>query len=111
MADRARPRRGGGSAGPLLPGRSLLLGALGQGADADDKQHLQRLAHGRRLARQVIWGAVNELENLRSGGCLCISGCLMVPEPASAQKHGGILKMYMADSPASMSIHEEAAIY
>jgi peptide/nickel transport system substrate-binding protein len=29
-------------------------------------------------------------------------------EPASAQKMGGILKMYSPDSPASMSIHEEA---
>src|SRR6201997_200781 len=28
--------------------------------------------------------------------------------PASAQKAGGILKMYSPDSPASMSIHEEA---
>jgi len=30
--------------------------------------------------------------------------------PASAQKPGGILKMYFFDSPASMSIHEEATI-
>ena len=29
-------------------------------------------------------------------------------ELASAQKTGGILKMYSPDSPASMSIHEEA---
>jgi peptide/nickel transport system substrate-binding protein len=29
-------------------------------------------------------------------------------EPASAQKPGGILKMFSPDSPASMSIHEEA---
>jgi hypothetical protein len=29
--------------------------------------------------------------------------------PASAQKPGGILKMYSPDSPASMSIHEEAS--
>jgi peptide/nickel transport system substrate-binding protein len=28
--------------------------------------------------------------------------------PAMAQKQGGILKMYSPDSPASMSIHEEA---
>ena len=31
-------------------------------------------------------------------------------EPALAQKPGGILKMYFFDSPASMSIHEEATI-
>ena len=30
--------------------------------------------------------------------------------PASAQKAGGILKMFTVDSPASMSIHEEATI-
>jgi peptide/nickel transport system substrate-binding protein len=31
--------------------------------------------------------------------------------PASAQKSGGILKMYSPDSPASMSIHEEATVF
>src|SRR5713101_227627 len=31
--------------------------------------------------------------------------------PAAAQKQVGILKMYTLDSPASMSIHEEATIY
>src|SRR5947207_7323213 len=31
--------------------------------------------------------------------------------PASAQKSGGVLRQYMIDSPASMSIHEEATIY
>src|SRR5215510_10043420 len=30
--------------------------------------------------------------------------------PASAQKQGGILKVFFFDSPASMSIHEEATI-
>ena len=32
-------------------------------------------------------------------------------EPALAQKSGGILKMYSPDSPASMSIHEEATVF
>ena len=31
--------------------------------------------------------------------------------PATAQKSGGVLRQYMIDSPASMSIHEEATIY
>ena len=31
-------------------------------------------------------------------------------EPAYAQKHGGILKSYSIDSPASMSIHEEVTV-
>ena len=30
---------------------------------------------------------------------------------ALAQKPGGILKMYSPDSPASMSIHEEATVF
>ena len=29
---------------------------------------------------------------------------------ALAQKHGGILRVYMLDSPASMSIHEESTV-
>jgi hypothetical protein len=29
---------------------------------------------------------------------------------ALAQRQGGILKLYMIDSPASMSIHEEATV-
>jgi peptide/nickel transport system substrate-binding protein len=31
--------------------------------------------------------------------------------PADAQKRGGILKSYSIDSPASMSIHEEATVF
>src|SRR6267143_1696170 len=31
--------------------------------------------------------------------------------PASAQKQGGILRMYSPDSPASMSIHEEGTVF
>jgi peptide/nickel transport system substrate-binding protein len=41
------------------------------------------------------------------------AGCLLVALPAEvalAQKPGGILKMYDPDTPASMSIHEEATI-
>ena len=30
--------------------------------------------------------------------------------PSVAQKQGGILKIYMLDSPASMSVHEEATV-
>src|SRR5688572_26899963 len=35
---------------------------------------------------------------------------LAIGNPASAQKQGGTLKMYFFDSPASMSIHEEATL-
>ena len=33
---------------------------------------------------------------------------LLMPTPASAAKKGGVLRIYQYDSPASMSIHEEA---
>jgi peptide/nickel transport system substrate-binding protein len=36
---------------------------------------------------------------------------VLAAEPASAQKAGGILKMYTVDSPASMSILEEATVF
>jgi peptide/nickel transport system substrate-binding protein len=35
---------------------------------------------------------------------------LFVPDGALAQKRGGILREYMIDSPASMSIHEESTV-
>src|SRR5690348_12053757 len=35
---------------------------------------------------------------------------IVADDAACAQKQGGILKMYSPDSPASMSIHEEATI-
>src|SRR5262244_4111812 len=37
-------------------------------------------------------------------------GALLGGEAAWAQKSGGVLKMFTVDSPASMSIHEEATI-
>jgi peptide/nickel transport system substrate-binding protein len=42
---------------------------------------------------------------------LALAGALIVTLPAHAQKRGGILKMYTPDSPASMSIHEEATVF
>ena len=39
-----------------------------------------------------------------------LAGILCVAAPAAAQKYGGLLKVYFFDSPASMSIHEEATI-
>jgi len=40
-----------------------------------------------------------------------VSIALLAAGPAFAQKPGGILKMYSPDSPASMSIHEEATVF
>jgi peptide/nickel transport system substrate-binding protein len=36
---------------------------------------------------------------------------MFAAEAACAQKQGGVLKMYSPDSPASMSIHEEATVF
>ena len=36
---------------------------------------------------------------------------LTIANGTLAQKPGGILKMYSPDSPASMSIHEEATVF
>ena len=46
-------------------------------------------------------------------GALAIAAVLLVvvaAVPGAAQKTGGILKMFSPDSPASMSIHEEATL-
>jgi len=36
---------------------------------------------------------------------------MAIAEAPCAQKQGGILRMYSPDSPASMSIHEEATVF
>ena len=46
--------------------------------------------------------------------CVAIAGLLTalpVSDPALAQKSGGVLKLFSPDSPASMSIHEEATVF
>src|SRR5437588_12691725 len=40
-----------------------------------------------------------------------LSLAMFAAEAAFAQKQGGVLKMYSPDSPASMSIHEEATVF
>src|SRR3954447_10983103 len=37
-----------------------------------------------------------------------VLAAVLASTPASAQKKGGVLRIYQYDSPASMSIHEEA---
>ena len=53
VGDRKAVGRGWRPADHLLPARRHLHAALCQGARDDGQQHLQRLSHGRRLARQV----------------------------------------------------------
>src|SRR5437868_6642034 len=48
------------------------------------------------------------LRALAAAGAFC--GALWAGDAAFAQKTGGVLKVYFFDSPASMSIHEEATI-
>jgi len=45
---------------------------------------------------------------LAAAGVLAVALC--AGDAALAQKSGGMLKVYFFDSPASMSIHEEATI-
>jgi peptide/nickel transport system substrate-binding protein len=49
------------------------------------------------------------LRGFAAAGSLFLA--MFVAEAAFAQKQGGILKMYSPDSPASMSIHEEATVF
>src|SRR5829696_2540297 len=44
----------------------------------------------------------------QSGAVAAVATALLVAVPAAAQKKGGVLRIYQHDSPASMSIHEEA---
>ena len=46
--------------------------------------------------------------NLRGVAVGALLIAMLAATPALAQKQGGILRQYMIDSPASMSIHEEA---
>ena len=49
------------------------------------------------------------LRGFAAAGSLFLA--MFAAEVACAQKQGGILKMYSPDSPASMSIHEEATVF
>src|SRR5438270_9763920 len=49
------------------------------------------------------------LRGFAAAGLLLLT--MFAAEAAFAQKQGGILKMYSPDSPASMSIHEEATVF
>src|SRR3954471_10884350 len=100
--------------------------ATRQGPGDGDKQPLQWLAHGRRLARSITSTACGEdpsraaISNqkgakpmrswLRLATAIAAVTAIGFALPAAAQKSGGILKMYDPDSPPTMSILEEATI-
>src|SRR5262249_6181614 len=103
----------GSAAGDLPYARRDLLASVGEGSDDNGKQHGQRLAHGRRLARQIVHyngedQMTRRLPRLAANSALLIA--LLAADPAAAQKPGGILTMYHDDSPPSMSIHEEVTV-
>jgi hypothetical protein len=50
-----------------------------------------------------------QLQLIIAAGALLAA--FVAAEPAYPQKHGGILKSYSIDSPASMSIHEEVTVF
>src|SRR6201982_1870622 len=50
-----------------------------------------------------------DLRALAAAGALLT--VVAAADAAFAQKQGGILRMYSPDSPASMSIHEEATVF
>src|SRR6516162_2241161 len=65
------------------------------------------------MGRPPAKGGRTEMRRNRraSGAAGPLLVALLATAPASAQKAGGILKMYTVDSPASMSILEEATVF
>src|SRR5881398_14918 len=52
---------------------------------------------------------MRDTRRLFGKACLLVGGALLAaPVQAEEPKHGGILRIYHRDSPASASIHEEA---
>src|ERR1700732_5538036 len=65
----------------------------------------------RKLAIGIILGAIVVAIIVASGIAFVDRPATSPDKPiesASAQKHGGVLRVFQYDSPASMSIHEEA---
>ena len=111
VGDRQKIARGRRPPDGLSQPRGNLLVSPSEGADHHGQQHLQWIAIRRRLARQIagtIPVTIKE-EGMRSKlAVLAAVACLLVAGEAWAQKSGGILKVHHWDSPASMSIIEEA---
>src|SRR5262249_30078466 len=122
VADRAATGRGQRAAGALSPACRDLPAEARQGTNFDGQQHLQRVALRGCLARslgadQTQRGSDRESATTREEWEMgwkpptCKAAALLAllaATPAFAQKPGGILRMPFFDSPASMSLHEEA---
>ena len=84
-----------------------------EGADADGQQPLQRLAHGRRLARSSEYSrrqTAMKRDRRRLSAAAWLLAAMAAAAPAVAQKPGGILHAGHFDSPASMSMLEESTL-
>src|SRR5712672_113552 len=69
-----------------------------------------------RTKRSNLGDVIREGAAMRRRLCVLIAAgaalaATAIADPAFAQKQGGVLRMYSPDSPASMSIHEEATIF
>src|SRR3954449_6646476 len=104
VGDRAQAGGRGSAPDPLAQSFRYLLAPLRQGLYPNGEQHLQRQPVRGHLARQMMRRV---LVTVVAGAALAGLGGT---HPALAQKQGGILKVYHRDSPASMSILEEATI-
>src|SRR6202030_2337994 len=97
-----------GASGPAT--RAQQMGLAWQGTTAGFAGVPSRHAAGEPAQSQ---GRYTEMKrNLRgfaAAGSLFVA--MFAAEAACAQKQGGILKMYSPDSPASVSIHEEASVF
>ena len=106
---------GRGAAGHLPYARCDLLASPRQRPNGNGQQHVQRLAHGRRVAGKIMAPATPKMQGERlmtRTRCAIAAACglllnLLIGGTALAQKPGGVLKMYHFDSPASLSLHEE----
>src|SRR6516164_6441325 len=63
------------------------------------------------VRRRTEEGTEMKRNRRASGAAGPLLVALLATTPASAQKAGGILKMYTVDSPASMSILEEGTVF
>jgi ABC-type transport system substrate-binding protein len=73
-----------------------------------DKKNIARRRRRTRESQRRQTEMTRNLQGFAAGGLLLLA--MFAAEAAFAQKQGGVLKMYNPDSPASMSIHEEATI-
>ena len=119
-------RRRQGAANHFLHAAFNLLAAMGEGVHDHGEQPVQRLADGRRLARQIAiigfspskqgaWhlaitmgGTRYDTTHSHACGCERVMITMSAAAPVFAQRQGGIIKLSHFDSPASMSIHEES---